>query len=81
MWMYLGYAALDLANDRAREARDAAARWQLLHQADADAPVVQRQPGFGRHLVAVALLRFSSASHSLGEAACDAATRLDQRTA
>lgn len=80
MWLYLGYAALDLANDRAREARDAAAQWQLVHAADFDAPMVDR-PSFGRHLVAVALLRFSNASHSLGEAACEAATRLDHRTA
>ena len=36
MWMYLGYAALDLANERAREARDAAYQWQLAHAADAD---------------------------------------------
>ncbi len=80
MWLYLGYAALDLANDRAREARDAAAQWQLAHQADFDAPVLYRA-GFGRHLVAVALLRFSNASLSVGEAACEAATRLDHRTA
>lgn len=81
MWLYLGYAALDLANERTREAYDAAERWRLLHGADADAPVVERQPGLGRHLIAVALLRFSNASLTVGEAACEAATRLDRRTA
>ena len=81
MWLYLGYAALDLANERNREAQDDAARWRLVHAADADAPVAERRPSFGRHLVAVALLRFSNASLSLGEAACEAATRLDHRTA
>ena len=81
MWMYLGYAALDLANDRAREARDAAYQWQLVHAADADAPIAERKQGLARRITAGALRRISDASLSLGEAACDAASRLERRTA
>ena len=80
MWQYLGYTALDVANQRTREAQDRADRWRLLH-ADADAVKRQARPGFGRRVVAVALRRFSDASLSLGEAACEAATRLEHRTA
>ena len=81
MWLYLGYAALDLANDRAREARDVAEGWRLAHTPDADVSAVPRQHGFGRRVAAGALRRFSDASLSVGEAACDAASRLERRTA
>ena len=81
MWMYLGYAALDLANERAREARDAAFQWQLVHLADDDPHVCERQQSLGRRVAAGALRRFSDASLSVGEAACDAASRLERRTA
>ena len=36
MWQYLGYTALDVANQRTREAQDNADRWRLLHATDAE---------------------------------------------
>ncbi len=81
MWQYLGYTALEVANQRTREAQDNADRWRLLHATDAGANEPAARPGVGRRVAAVALRRFSDASLSVGEAACAAAARLEHRTA
>lgn len=78
MWQYLGLTALDMANERSREARLQAEQWRLLGANDNPAP---SRPGLGRRAAAGVLRRFSGASLSLGEAACDAAKRLEHRTA
>lgn len=78
MWQYLGLTALDIANERADEARMQAERWRLL---TADRPKAPARPGLGRRTAAGALRRFSDASHSMSEAACAAASRLERRTA
>jgi len=75
---YLGIVALDTANRKAREAEAQAEAWRLSRQV---APKAKARPGLGRRAAAVALRRFSDASYSLSEAACDAASRLEHRTA
>jgi hypothetical protein len=78
MWQYLGLIALDIANERADEARQRAERWrQLANDESQPAP----RPGIGRRAAAGVLRRFSDASHALSEAACEAASRLEHRTA
>jgi hypothetical protein len=81
MLQYLGLTALDIANDRAREARNQAEGWRLLEGSDAHVRETPARPGFGRRAAAGALRRLSTASLSVGEAACEAASRLEQRTA
>ena len=78
MWQYLGLAALDLANERTNEARQQAEQWRLL---SANADRAPARPGLARRAAAGVLRRFSDASLSMGEAACEAATRLEHRTA
>ena len=55
-------------------------RWRLLHANDELTATAPRQ-AFPRRMAAGVLRRFSDASLSIGEAACEAATRLDHRTA
>ena len=78
MWQYLGLTALDLANERAREARNQAEGWRLL---GADADTTPARAGLGRRAAAGILRRLSDASLSVGDAACEAASRLERRTA
>ena len=75
---YLGLVALDVANQKAREAEAQAERWRLSRLV---APKADPRPGLGRRAAAVALRRFSNASYSVSEAACAAASRLERRTA
>ena len=82
MWPYHGLIALDLANERAREAREEAARWRVSHQGH---PAAIRG-GAPRHravraVVARPIRAFSDATHSMSDAACRAATRIEGRTA
>jgi hypothetical protein len=78
MLQYLGLTALDLANERAREARNQAESWRLL---GAEAEGAPARAGLGRRAAAGVLRRLSDASLSVGEAACEAASRLERRTA
>ena len=80
MWMWMGVIAFDIANEKSREAQAAADRWMLLHAND-ELAVVERRQSLPRRAAAALLRRLSAASLSIGEAACDAATRLDHRTA
>ena len=79
MWQWMGLIALDVAHEKARESQAAAERWRLLN--GDDGLEVERRRPFPVRFAAGALRRFSDASLSLGEAACEAATRLDHRTA
>ena len=82
MWQWMGLVALDVANEKAREAQAAADRWWLLNGDDGvRAPEPERRRAFPVRFAVGALRRLSDASLSLGEAACEAATRLDHRTA
>ncbi len=81
MWKWMGVIAFDIANEKSREAQAAADRWRLMHANDElrhGRAVASRCRGAWRPAV---LRRLSDASLSIGEAACDAATRLDHRTA
>ncbi len=78
MFQYLGLVALDIANERAREAEALSERRRLSRLAQ---PTAEPHPGLGRRAVAVALRRFSDALLSVGQAACEAASRLEHRTA
>ena len=74
MWQWMGLIALDVANEKAREAQAAAERWRLLNGDDGlEAHVRERRRPFPVRVAAGALRRFSDASLSLGEAACEAA--------
>ena len=82
MWQWMGVIAFDIANEKAHEAQVAADRWLLLHGDDGlEKPDPVRRRPFPVRLAAGALRRFSDASLSVGEAAGEAATRLDHRTA
>jgi hypothetical protein len=80
MWQWMGVIALDIANEKSREAQAAADRWWLMHANDELASPEPRQ-ALPRRMAAGVLRRLSDASISIGEAACEAATRLDHRTA
>jgi hypothetical protein len=80
MWQWMGVIALDIANEKTREAQAAADRWWLMHANDETA-LPERRQAFPRRMAAGVLRRLSDASISIGEAACEAATRLDHRTA
>lgn len=83
MWQLLAIQALDLARERA----DEAARDRLARDARAFAAAERTRHGLAtdagpaRSLAAAALRRVSAGLESASDAACDAASRLDHRTA
>ncbi|HEY3335468.1 MAG TPA: hypothetical protein VGK16_09575 [Candidatus Limnocylindrales bacterium] len=83
MWQIQAQLALDIARERAEEARQQA----LANQARAHAAAEARRhhlpvaPGRPRVVVATVLRAVSGAFGSVSDAACNAATRLDRRTA
>jgi hypothetical protein len=83
MWQIHAQMALDLARERAEEARHnslaAQARQHAALEARLHGPL--RRPSRLRLAVAATLRAASSLFGSISEAACDAATRLDHRTA
>ena len=76
---YLGLVALDVANEKAREAEAQAERWRLQTARGTQGGRLARRSG--ARAAAVALRRFSDASYPSSEAACEAASRLERRTA
>jgi len=72
--------ALDLARQRAQEAADAADRRRLAREVEASTSVHVREGGV-RGWLARPVRAFSDATHNLSEAACEAATRIEGRTA
>ena len=83
MWQIQAQMALDLARERAEEAR----RNTVANQARRDAALearLHRLPAASsrpRRATAAALRAASGLFGSMADAACDAATRLDHRTA
>ncbi len=83
MWQLQAQLALDIARERAAEARQQA----IANQARAHAADEARRhhlpvaPGRSRHAVAAALRAVSGAFGSVSDAACEAATRLDRPVA
>ena len=84
MWQIHAQMALDLARERAEEARlntlAAQARQHAALETRLHGPLVVR-PSRLRLAVAATLRAASSLFGSISDAACDAATRLDHRTA
>lgn len=83
MWQIHAQMALDLARERAEEARHntlaAQARERAALEARLHAPVLR--PSRARLGLAAALRAASGLFGSISDAACDAAARLDHRTA
>jgi hypothetical protein len=80
MFPYHTMVALDLARQRAQEEADAADRRRLAHDAELAASVHMRE-GRMRAWLARPIRVFSDATYNLSEAACEAATRIEGRTA
>ena len=82
MWQIQAQIALDLARERARDAEQQALanRARSSQRAEARRHGLSR-PGRARVIAAGSLRRVSSAFGSVSNAACEAATRLDHRTA
>ena len=83
MWQIHAQMALDLARERAEEARLNTLAAQARQHAALEARLHERplRPSRGRLAVATALRATSSVFGSISDAACDAATRVDHRTA
>jgi hypothetical protein len=83
MWQIHAQMALDLARERAEEARNnslaARAREHAALEARLHAPVLR--PSRVRLALAAALRAASGVFGSISDAACNAATRIDHRTA
>jgi hypothetical protein len=83
MWQIHAQMALDLARERAEEARHntlaTQARQDAAHEAQLHGPVVRLSRL--RRAVAATLRAASGLFGSISDAACDAAARLDHRTA
>jgi hypothetical protein len=82
MWQYMAQVALDIAQERAREAQQErlAAEARAAQDAEARAHGFVR-PSRIRAAAASALRAVSGAFGSVSDAACDAATRLERRAA
>jgi len=82
MWQIQAQIALDLARERAHEAEQQALadRAHAAQRAEARRHGLA-QPGRGRIIAARSLRRMSGAFGFVADAACEAAARLDQRTA
>ena len=83
MWQIHAQMALDLARERAEEARLNSLAAQARQHAARETRLHQPLPRPSRVRLAIAavLRRASSLFGSISDAACDAATRLDHRTA
>ena len=82
MWQVMAQMALDIARERAKEAQQEhlAAAARAAQRAEARAHGVV-QPSRIRTTAAAALRAVSGAFGSLADAACDAASRVERRTA
>jgi hypothetical protein len=81
MWQYHGLIALDLAHERAREAQAEAERWRLARETEPVADLDLRRERGVRSVVAWPVRAFGDVTHALSHAACEAATRIEGRTA
>ena len=82
MWQIQAQIALDVARERARDAEQQALadRARASQRAEARRHGLSR-PGRARVVAARSLRQLSSAFGSVSDAACEAATRIDRRTA
>lgn len=82
MWYVNALVAIDIARERAREAEAASERHRLAQLVAVQRRAhPQRFVGRRRVVVAAALRRLSTGADSLATAACNAASRVDGRTA
>jgi hypothetical protein len=83
MWQIHAQMALDLAHERAEEARRNSLATQARQQAALEARLHQPvlRPSRLRLAIASSLRAASGLFGTMSDAACDAATRLDRRTA
>ncbi|HEY4751965.1 MAG TPA: hypothetical protein VIH37_01695 [Candidatus Limnocylindrales bacterium] len=72
--------AMELANERAREARQRALIAAAGHVASTGGPLGPRRPNRARVLIARPVRALSDASHAFSEAACSAATAIEGST-
>ena len=72
--------AMELANERAREARQRALIAAAGHVASTGGPLGPRRPNRARLLIARPVRALSDASHAFSEAACSAATAIEGST-
>lgn len=69
--------ALDIANERTREAQRLALAYLAGEIDDDGHPTGPRRPSWARALLARPVRAFSNASHAVSEVACTAATRIE----
>jgi hypothetical protein len=69
--------AVEIANDRAREAERVALAWLAGQVDDFGNPRDPRRPNRARMLIALPVRVFSDVSHAISEVACTAATRIE----
>lgn len=81
MWQYNAMIALDLARDRAAEARRAADLARIAREAAGAGQLVDAPRGRLRATLAAPVRIFSRVAHVIADAACTAATRIEGRTA
>jgi hypothetical protein len=82
VWQHQAVIALDLARERAREAQAAAERDRLVREARAGRETGPRRASRRlRGLVAAPVRAFSDATQAVSDAACEAASRIEGRTA
>lgn len=82
MLHYYGIIALDLARERAREAEQAARRYQMIREADGARRLADGEhPARLRIAVASSIRAIGTAARALSDAASVVATRIEGRTA
>ena len=83
MWQFQAQIALDLARERAEEARRLALanEARLMRADEARRHALPVAPGRQRIAAAAVLRAVSGAFGTVSDAACEAATRIDRRTA
>jgi hypothetical protein len=69
--------ALDIANERTREAKHIALMASARSASPAGKPDDPRRPNRARQLIALPVRALSDASHALSEVACVAASRIE----
>ncbi len=81
MWMYNALTAIELANERAREAERDALRWRLAREQWGETHTDVPRRSRLRAGIARPVRSASQLMHAVSEAACTLATRIEGRPA